>query len=361
MHAAVYTGARTVRIEDVSSAAPGPDEAQIEVAYTGICGTDLHIFRGEMDERVGPRAVLGHEMSGRVVALGAGVRGWSVGDQVTVMPVRWCGECPACRAGNRHICMRLRFLGIDATGSMQGRWTVPAGTLVRIPPEVPLPEAALVEPVAVAVHDVRRAGLQPGEKALVVGGGPVGLLIAAVAADAGGDVLVVEPNPHRRRVAEGLGLAAVDPSTADVPGLVRDWTSGAGTDVAFEVSGVQAGVDTAVEALTARGRLVLVAIHTVRRPVDLHRFFWRELTLIGARLYTRDDFERAVELVASRGIPLASLISRVVPLHQVGEAFAALEAGDAVMKVLIDCQEPRPEVGTRMDADSDAGHRGAAR
>jgi (R,R)-butanediol dehydrogenase / meso-butanediol dehydrogenase / diacetyl reductase len=148
--AAVYTGARTVRIEGVPSVAPGPGEAQIEVAYTGICGTDLHVFRGDMDVRVGRRAVLGHEMSGHVVALGAGVQGWSVGDHVTVMAVQWCGECPACQAGNRHICLRLRFLGIDAAGSMQGGWTVPAGTLVRIPPEVPLPEAALVEPVAVA-------------------------------------------------------------------------------------------------------------------------------------------------------------------------------------------------------------------
>ena len=339
MDAAVYTGAGILRIEDVPAAAPGPGEVQVEVAYTGICGTDLHIFHGDLDARVGNRAVLGHEMSGRVAAIGAGVDGWAVGDPVTVMPVESCGDCPACRAGNRHICQRLRFLGIDAPGSMQRRWTVPAETLVRIPPDVPLAEAALIEPLAVAVHDVGRAGLRPGEKALVVGGGPVGLLIAAVAAGAGGDVLVVEPNVHRRQVAEGLGLASVDPAATDVQEVVQGWTSGAGVDVTFEVSGAQAGVDTAVAALSVRGRLVLVAIHTTRRQVDLHRFFWRELALIGARLYDRTDFERAVELVASRRIPLAGLISTVMPLHRVGEAFAALEAGDAVTKVLIDCQE----------------------
>jgi (R,R)-butanediol dehydrogenase / meso-butanediol dehydrogenase / diacetyl reductase len=342
VYAAVYSGAGTVGIEAVSPVPPGPGEVQIEVAYTGICGTDLHVFHGEMDARVGHRAVLGHEMSGRVAALGDGVHGWSVGEQVTVLPVRWCGECPACLAGNRHICLRLRFLGLDAAGSMQSRWTVPADTLVRLPAEIPLPEGALVEPVAVAVHDVRRAALRPGEKTLVVGGGPVGLLIAAVAADTGGDVLVVEPNPHRRRTAEGLGLTAVDPAATDVPELVQDWTSGAGADVAFEVSGAQAGMDTAVRVLSARGRLVLVAIHPTPRLVDLHRFFWRELTLLGARLYDRDDFERAVELVAARQLPVGSLISRVVPLHRAAEAFAALEAGDAVMKVLIDCQQAGP-------------------
>jgi (R,R)-butanediol dehydrogenase / meso-butanediol dehydrogenase / diacetyl reductase len=354
VYAAVYAGPRNMRIEDVPALEPGPGEVQIEVAYTGICGTDLHIFHGDMDARVGGRAVLGHEMSGRVAALGAGVGGWSVGDPVTVMPTQWCGECPACRAGHRHICERLRFLGIDAAGSMQNRWTLPADRLVAVPPELPLTEAALVEPVAVAVHDVRRAGLRPGETALVVGGGPVGLLIAAVSARAGADVLVVEPNPHRRRLAEAFGLATADPADTDVPAVVQDWTSGAGAQVAFEVSGAAAGVDAAVAALSARGRLVLVAIHSVRRPVDLHRFFWRELTLIGVRLYERGDFESAVELVASRQLPLADLISRVLPLHRVGEAFAALDGGDAVMKVLIDCQAA-PAPGGPEDGAAGAG------
>jgi (R,R)-butanediol dehydrogenase/meso-butanediol dehydrogenase/diacetyl reductase len=194
-----------------------------------------------------------------------------------------------------------------------------------------------VEPVAVAVHDVRRADLRAGERALVVGGGPVGLLIAAVARRTGADVVLVEPNAFRREVAEGFGLRVLDPTTTDVLETVQDWTDGAGADVAFEVSGVQAGVDTVVHALSARGRMVLVAIHGAPRPVDLHRFFWRELTLLGARLYRREDFETAVQIVAERQVPVADLISRVVPLEQVGEAFAALESGGRVMKVLLDC------------------------
>lgn len=338
MRVAVYGGGRSFEVEDRPAAGPGPGEVQIEVAYTGICGTDLHIYHGDMDARVGSRAVLGHEMSGRVGTVGPGVEGWSPGDPVTVVPLRSCGECAACAAGNEHICLRLTFLGIDAPGAMQARWTVPADILIRVPDGVPLRDAALVEPVSVAVHDVRRSGLRPGERALVVGGGPVGLLIAAVARDGGADVLLVEPNAYRRRLAEGLGLRAVDPAV-DVAPLVEEWTSGAGADVAFEVSGVQAGVDTAVAALSARGRMVLVAIHPVRRPVDLHRFFWRELTLIGARLYRREDVEEAVALVASGRVPAGALVSRVEPLHRVHDAFAALDAGDGVMKVLIDCQE----------------------
>ena len=339
MRAAVYTGARVFQVEERPGGAPGPGEVQLKVAYTGICGTDLHIYHGDMDARVGGRAVLGHEMSGRIAALGEGVQGWAVGDPVTVMPLRWCGECAACRAGNEHICLRLTFLGIDAAGSMQNRWTVPADRLVRLPADLALRDAAVVEPVAVAVHDVRRAQVQTGEKVLVVGGGPVGLLIATVAREFGADVVVVEPNPYRRRMAEAFGHATVDPAANDVQDVVQAWTSGAGADVAFEVSGAQAGMDAAVAALSARGRLVLVAIHTAPRTVDLHRFFWRELSLVGARLYQRADFETAVELVASQRVRVAELISSVEPLERIGEAFVTLQAGDGVMKVLIDCRE----------------------
>jgi (R,R)-butanediol dehydrogenase/meso-butanediol dehydrogenase/diacetyl reductase len=338
MRAATYTGARTFTVQDASEVPPGPGEVSIEVAFTGICGTDLHIFHGDMDGRVSRPAVIGHEMSGRVAALGAGVAGWSVGDLVTVLPVKSCGECPACMAGNSHVCMKLVFIGIDAPGAMQRRWTVPANLLVALPDGVSLEHAALVEPTAVAVHDVRRSGLVKGETAVVVGGGPVGLLIATVAANAGGDVVVIELDPYRRSVAESIGLRTLDPSSEDVTTYITAATGGAGAAVAFEVSGAAAGVTTAVEVLAVRGRLVMVAIHSQPREINLHRFFWRELTMVGARLYDRSDFETAVSLVASGVIPADTLISKVVPLDEVSSAFEALESGSGVMKVLVDCQ-----------------------
>jgi (R,R)-butanediol dehydrogenase / meso-butanediol dehydrogenase / diacetyl reductase len=335
MHAAVYTGARTISIHERDVEPPGPGQVQLQVAYVGICGTDLHIFHGDMDARVGDQAVIGHEMSGRVAALGDRVDGWEVGQPVTVMPLVWCGQCPACRAGHDHVCHHLDFLGIDSAGALQGRWNVPASTLIALPSALPLRRAALIEPVAVAVHDVRRAELQAGEKVVVVGGGPVGLLIATVATAHGAQVLLIEPNGYRRDIAVGLGLRAMDPAAIDVVSAVQEWTGSAGADVAFEVSGAQAGVDAAVEVLAVRGRLVMVAIHPTPRAVNLHLFFWRELTLIGARLYQRADFERAVELVAGGQVAVERLISRTVPLDEVAEAFAALESG-AAMKVLID-------------------------
>lgn len=338
MHQLLYTGPRTVELADAEAAAPGPGQVRVDVAYTGICGTDLHIFHGDMDARVRPPAPIGHEMSGRVAALGPGTAGWAVGDPVTVMPLQWCGRCPACRAGHQSVCQNLVFIGIDAPGSMQQSWIVPAGTLIRLPDGLPLRTAALAEPTAVAVHDVRRAQVAAGDAVVVVGGGPVGLLIAVAARQAGGDVLLAEPNSYRRAVAESLGFAVTDPASADVVDQVEDWTAGAGARVAFEVSGAAAGVDTAVSVLAVRGRLCLVAIHPAPRSVNLHRFFWRELTLVGARLYDRSDFEQAVGLVADGTVPAEALITQITPLAQAGAAFEALENGAGVMKVLIDCQ-----------------------
>jgi (R,R)-butanediol dehydrogenase/meso-butanediol dehydrogenase/diacetyl reductase len=337
MRAACYVGDGRVTVLDVEPRALGAGAVEIDVAFTGICGTDLHIVHGAMDQRVSVPAVLGHEMSGTVRAVGDGVSDWSPGDPVTVMPLAWCGACPACRSGASYLCHRLNFLGIDSPGSMQPVWNVPAATLVRVPAGLALDVAALAEPTAVAVHDVRRSGLVAGDRTLVVGGGPIGLLIACVARAEGADVLLLEPNARRRAAATGLGLRVADPTQDPLGELVESWTDGAGVPVAFEVSGSQPGLDSATQLLGVHGRLVVVAIHATPRPVDLFRVFWRELTLIGARVYERVDFERALALIADGVIPGDVLITHVEPLERAEAAFAALESGEA-MKVLIDCR-----------------------
>lgn len=338
MRSATYRGDATFTVQDADLVLPAAGQVRIEVAYTGVCGTDLHIYHGAMDHRVTLPAVIGHEMSGRIAEVGPDTAGWSVGDAVTVMPLRWCGKCPACRAGHRHICHDLDFVGIDSPGSMQTSWTVPADLLVRLPDGLSLRDAALIEPTAVAVHDVRRADLKPGERVVVVGGGPIGLLIGSVARTAGAHVRILELDPARRAVAGEIGLTAWDPGALDAAVAVLEWTGGAGADVAFEVSGSAGGVRAVTDLVSVRGRVVVVAIHSAPREVDLFRVFWRELTLIGARVYERADFETAARLMAEGKVPTAALISQVVPLASAAEAFAALERG-GVLKVLVDCSE----------------------
>lgn len=335
MRALQYISPHTVAPAQVDPAPPGPGLVQVRVAYTGLCGTDLHIFHGDMEARVAHPLIFGHEMSGVVATVGDGVGGWSVGDRVTVMPLSWDGTCPACRAGNEHICQNLDFIGIDSPGSLQELWNVPAEVLVALPADLSLRDAALVEPVAVAVHDVRRSELGEGDKAVVVGGGPIGVLIATVARRFGGEVVVIEPDAARRAVVDGLGITTLDPREVDQTAWVAEWTGGAGADVVFEVSGAAAAVRGMTALAKVRGTIVVVAIHPQPREIDLQRVFWRELRLLGARVYQRRDFETAVELLSAGDIPADVVITDVVPLEATADAFAALEAGRA-LKVLVE-------------------------
>jgi len=330
-----YTGDRKISIDRAEPLPPAAHEVQVRVAYTGLCGTDLHILHGNMDARVMTPLTFGHEMSGTIESVGSGVSGWSAGDAVTVMPLAWDGTCPACLAGNSHICQNLNFIGIDSPGSLQQLWNVASDVLVALPTGLRLDHAALVEPVAVAVHDVRRARLEPGQKAVVIGGGPIGVLIATVAREFGGDVVVIELDAKRRAQIDALGFTTIDPVATDQVAWVEEWTAGAGADVVFEVSGAAQAVLGATALAKVRGTLVVVAIHPVPREIDLQRLFWRELSILGARVYQRVDFETAVDLLDRGRIPADLLITEIVPLSETARAFDDLENGRA-MKILVD-------------------------
>ncbi|MDH3668963.1 MAG: alcohol dehydrogenase catalytic domain-containing protein [Paracoccaceae bacterium] len=333
--AAYYRGGKTFSVERTPPQAPGPGEAAIRVAYCGICGTDMHVFHGNMDARVGFDRVIGHEMSGTVEALGEGVSNVTQGEKVVVRPLDHCGDCPACTAGHHHICHNLKFLGLDTDGAMQEIWTVPAHTLHELPDDLRMDHAALIEPVAVACHDVRLSGLRHGEDVVVIGGGPIGILVAMVARDAGGRVLISEVNPHRLAIAGKLGFDTVNPVEADLTALVNQRTGDKGADVVFEVSGTQPGVDAMTAVAATRARIVMVAIHAKKPQIDLFQFFWRELKLIGARVYEPEDYEKAIAIIAGGGVDADTVITDVSPLTQIQAAFEALDTSPTAMKSLI--------------------------
>jgi 2-desacetyl-2-hydroxyethyl bacteriochlorophyllide A dehydrogenase len=337
MRAAFYNGNRNIQTGPCQPEKPQENQVQLRVSHCGICGTDLHLFHGNMDHRVHFPQVIGHESSAIIEAVGPGVTNWKANDRVTVRPLDPCGQCPACQRGHSHVCQKLKFIGIDAPGAMQGLWTVPAHTLHRLPENLSLETAALIEPIAVACHDVRLGETKPNEFAVVIGGGPIGALVALVAQHKGARVIVTEINPFRIKLLQQLGLEVYDPRTTDIPALVQSETREAGADVVFEVSGTAPGAELMTKLPGVRGRVVMVAVFPKPVPVDLHKFFWREMRLIGTRVYEPQDFDEAIDLLANTQVHFAKLITGIYPLDGLEKGLLEMEQGADVMKILIDC------------------------
>lgn len=333
--AAVYRGDKTFSVETVTTPPPGAGQVQIDVAYCGICGTDLHIYLGHMDARVGFERTIGHEMSGVIAALGEGVTGLNIGQHIVVRPLDHCGDCPACNAGHTHICHKLKFIGIDTPGAFQQKWNVPAHTVHILPDDLDLSHAALIEPLAVACHDVARGKVQAGDDVLVIGGGPIGMLVAMVARDAGANVTISEINEHRLEFARKIGFAVMNPKETDVAKAMHANTGGKGADVVFEVSGTQPGVDLMTAAASTRGRIVMVAIHASKPVIDMFQFFWRELDLIGARVYRPEDYDAAMKLLAKGVVDCDAFITDIQGLENIQSAFDTLTKNPNAMKSMI--------------------------
>ena len=337
MKATVYQGNKTFSVIEKGVDSPEHGDVRIKVAYSGVCGTDVHIYHGMMDKRVNIPVTIGHEMSGTIDAIGEGVSGFSIGEKVVVRPLDDRGVKPSDKGFN-HICEDLKFIGIDSPGSMQQYWNVPAFTLHKLKAETDLKLAALIEPLSVAVHDVRLSELKAGETAVVLGGGPIGLLVAMVAKETGAKVIVSEVNENRVAKAKELGLNAVNPTKLDLVEYVKEQTDNRRADVVFEVAGVQAALDVMTEVAGIRGRILMVAIHGQKREVDLFNFFWKELKLIGARVYEKEDYESAIELITKNELPFEEMITDVQPLSNIQKVFENIDNNPDGMKVLMDCQ-----------------------
>ncbi|MBC7324980.1 MAG: alcohol dehydrogenase catalytic domain-containing protein, partial [Moorella sp. (in: Bacteria)] len=251
MKALVYHGPGDVRATDMPLPVLRPGEALIKVAYSGICGTDLTIAAGKHPRAQAP-LILGHEFCGEVVDVhDEADRSW-VGKRVVVEPLLSCGHCRPCLEGNYHVCETLGFLGIDTPGSMAEYVTAPVYRLYDID-DLAYEKAALVEPLAVAVHDVRRSGFKIGEATVVLGGGTIGQLICQVLAAAGaGTVIVTEPSPFRQRLLAQLPVQVVDPTRENIAANMAD--------VVFETAGVAATVAQAISIARVRGTIVQISL-----------------------------------------------------------------------------------------------------
>lgn len=335
MKALQYIGNHSFELTDTEKQPLQKGEVRLKMAYVGVCGTDVHIYHGKMDARVKPPQIIGHEVSGVIEELGEGVSDWKVGENVTVRPLNPGVEMPADN-GYRHIGQNLKFIGIDSPGGMQQYWNVPAFTLHKLPANLSLQLGAMIEPLAVACHDVRLGEVVAGENAIVIGGGPIGLLVALVARQKGANVMISEVNTNRIEFIQSIGFQTVNPIEQDLVKTVEEFTNGAMADVVFEVSGVQAGVTAMTQLPKVRGRIVMVAIHSEPKAVDLFRFFWREIKLIGARVYEPEDFDEAIALAAGGTLPLDKMITQVSPLEDAKKVFETIDQNPAGMKYLME-------------------------
>jgi 2-desacetyl-2-hydroxyethyl bacteriochlorophyllide A dehydrogenase len=339
MRASYYHGNQTFKTAPATMPTAKAGEALLRVRRVGICGTDLHIYQGHLDHRVPKGGIIGHETFAEVAETPAG-SGFAAGDRVVVEPLRVCGQCRACRMGADYICYQLKVLGVDVPGGMQEYWTVPTARLIKVPDTLSDDHAALMEPLAIATHDVTRAQVKAGDAVVVFGGGPIGCLIALVARHRGARVLVLEINPFRIDLLKGFGLEVFrpDPGAAgrDVVRTVEDWTGGDGADVAFEVTGNAAAVRLITEVVRVWGAISVVAIHAEPMLVNLYPMFARELTMHGSRLYARSDWEEAIRLASTGAVPVGPLVSRRIPLEDLQKGMEEALAGGPVMKVLVD-------------------------
>src|SRR6185312_2094389 len=279
---------------------------------------------------------LGHEFSGTITAVGAGVTGWREGDRVAVEPIYKCDHCGPCRAGNYNVCQQIGFHGLMSDGGMAEYTVVPTSMLHRLPDSVSLELGALVEPMSVAYHAATLGDVKPGDTAMVFGAGPIGIgLWFALRGKGLQEVFVVEPSPTRRAAIEALGAVTLDPTVTDVPGFIADRTYGAGADAVFDAAGVTPAVETALACVGSRKPMVSVAIYEKPLQTPLLNLVMNESRIQGSLCYTGADFEAVIALMAEGKYDTPGWVTRIPIGDVIDEGFEALHAGKK-MKVLVD-------------------------
>ncbi len=346
MLAARLHGPSDLRVEQVAHpGAPGPGQALLRIKLTGICGSDLHSY---LDARIGDTPIeapltLGHEFSGVVQAVGQ--ESWdgnfeplSAGTRVAVDPAQPCGRCDLCARGHPNLCRRLHFCGNFPDGGSLCEWMLmPARSCFPVPDWMDDTQAALLEPLGVAMHAVDLARIRTGQSAAIIGAGPIGLLILQVARLAGAEpVFVTDRLPWRLAAVERFGGAAIDCTQGDC--LARVWkeTGGKGADAVFEAAWGDASVEQAAEMAAPGARVVLVGIPSDDRLQMKHSTARRKgLTILMSRRM-KHTYPRAIRLVQSRRVDFSGLVSHRFPLGQVPAAFR-LNTGyqDGVLKAIV--------------------------
>jgi (R,R)-butanediol dehydrogenase / meso-butanediol dehydrogenase / diacetyl reductase len=349
MRAARFYAAGDIRIDDIATPSIGSDDdVLVEVAFCGICGTDLHEYlAGPIVTPITPHPLtgatlpqtLGHEFSGRVVDIGSAVQGVRVGDRIAAMPAIFCGRCWACRHGKAHLCSFFAATGLSAdTGGLAKYVLVKDYQAALLPDELTDEEGALVEPTAVAGYGLERAGVEGGDTVLITGSGPVGALSALYANAVGaGLVIISEPNQARAEQARKLDVGPVLNPADNIEDAIAELTGGVGVDVVAECSGTTAGLGLAIQVTRPAGRIVQTGLHTKPATVDAMLLSQKDLSLYGSWCFRVTDWPRIIRMIAGGNLPVFKVMTSQISLDEVvTKGFDALvdPTGDQ-LKILI--------------------------
>lgn len=320
MLAARFYGTGDVRVEDMPRPFCGPGEALVRVAYAGICGSDLHVFRKGMFVTSVP-VTMGHEFSGVVEEVGAGVTELKAGDHIAGDPRVTCGSCPCCLEGSHNLCPDLGFIGEVSPGCFAEYLVMSADRLLKVPKNVDLKTAALVEPLAVALHIARTGGFTGKDDVGIIGAGPIGLLTLLAARAMGvRRVSLVDISETRLRLAQKLGAHSTFKKMPE--------DSAGSMDTVVEAVGQEATLAGAVKWLKPRGRLVLAGLYEEKVLFDPNDLVMKEMRVSGINAYGTAELERAVELLATGGLAVDAVVSHVLPLEKAASAFSLFNSPD---------------------------------
>jgi 2-desacetyl-2-hydroxyethyl bacteriochlorophyllide A dehydrogenase len=331
MLAARYLGPHRVKPQEVSLPEIGDEEALIEVEACGFCGSDINIIAGTHPRAKAP-LTLGHELSGRIIQIRTSNSALGISDRITTYPLISCGHCHACTHGNPHVCTNLRLYGFDLDGGMAQFVKLPVSSLIKLPDGMSARIGALIEPLAVAVHGVARASLENVELAVVLGAGPIGLLTALVAQARGiPQVVISDVLPSRKEFAESLGLRAAE-AGENLRQLVMELSEEDGADLLFECAGHPSSALEMSSLVRSRGVIVNLGVFKKPVPIDMQAINFKEIEILGSRVYERKDFETAIGLAMQ--LPLERIVTHAYSLQDVGAAFEQFRSGE-VCKALI--------------------------
>ncbi|MET3077659.1 MULTISPECIES: zinc-binding alcohol dehydrogenase family protein [Pantoea] len=301
---------------------PAAHEVLIKPIAAGICGTDIHAWAGNQPFFSYPR-VLGHELCGEVVELGSQASGFRLGQRVALIPYVACQQCDACLSGKTNCCEKISVIGVHQDGGFCEYLSVPTSNLLAVD-EVDPEAAALIEPFAISAHAVRRAAVTADEQVLVVGAGPIGLGVAAIAAAAGANVVVADTSEQRRaHVAQKLGLATVNPLDADFETQLRAEFGGRLPAKVIDATGSPAAMNGAVKLIRHGGTIVFVGLHKGDLVIPDIEFHKKETTLLGSRNATLEDFAKVGELMANGQLRADMMLNRHYDFSTLAERFEA--------------------------------------